>query len=59
MAVRVLHLGAVDEGVVERVLDAGRTVVVGGERYTLRPTGARYVREGEPSYGARLSFAPS
>ena len=56
MAVRILHLGAVEHGVVEAVLDDGRTLIVGGERYTLRRLNSRFVRDGEPSYGTRLRF---
>ena len=56
MPVRILHLGAVDHGVIEAVLDEGRTLVVGGERFVLRRLNGRFVREGEPSYGTRLRF---
>ena len=56
MPVRILHLGAVEHGVVEAVLDDGRTLVVGGERFVLRRLNSRFVREGEPSYGTRLRF---
>ena len=56
MDVRILHLGAVEHGVVEAILDEGRTLVVGGDRYTLRRLNSRFVREGEPSYGTRLRF---
>ena len=56
MAVRVLHLGAVEHGVIEALLDEGRTLVVDGERFTLRRLNGRFVREGEPSFGARLAF---
>ena len=59
MAVQVLHLGAVEDGVIGEVLDDGRTLVVGGERYTLRRLNGRFVREGEPSYGTRLRFGPA
>jgi hypothetical protein len=56
MPVRILHLGAVEHGVVEAVLDEGRTLVVGGERFVLRRLNGRFVREGEPYYGTRLRF---
>ena len=56
MPVRVMRVGAAEDATVEAVLDGGRTLVVAGERYTLRRVGAHYVREGEPSYGTRLAF---
>jgi hypothetical protein len=58
MRVRVIHLGAVEEAVIEEVRDQGRTLVVGRERFTLRRVNGRYVREGEPSYGTKLALAP-
>jgi hypothetical protein len=54
MRVRVVHLGAVEHGVVEDVRDDGRTLVVDGETYTLRRLNGRFVRAGEPYYGTRL-----
>ena len=54
LPVRVVHLGADEEGVVEAVLDDGRTLVVAGERFTLRRLTGRYVRDGEPYFGRRL-----
>ncbi len=54
MAVTIVHLGAGEPAAVEAVLDGGRTLVVAGDRYTLRELNARYVRDGEPSYGTRL-----
>lgn len=57
MPVRVIHLGVVEAGVVEEVLDGGLTLVVTGERYTLRRINSRFVHAGEPWYGTRLSFA--
>jgi hypothetical protein len=56
MAVDVIHLGAVEEAVVEEVLDGGRTVVVAGSRYTLRALTGRFVREDEPYYGVWLAL---
>jgi hypothetical protein len=56
MPVRVVHLGVVEPAVIDEVCDEGRTLVVGGERYTLRRGNGRFVREGEPSYGTRLTF---
>lgn len=54
MAVRIVHLCAVEEGVIDEVRDEGHTLVIGSERFTLRRINGRFVREGEPSYGARL-----
>lgn len=54
MAVQVMRFGTVEPAVVEQVLDEGRTLVVEGEAYTLRPVNAHYVLDGEPSYGTRL-----
>jgi hypothetical protein len=54
MAVQVMRFGTVEPATVEDVRDEGRTLVVAGERYTLRPVNAHYVLEGEPSYGTRL-----
>ena len=56
MPVRVEHLGAVEPAVIDAVLDDGRTLVVGEERFTLRRVNGRFVREGEPPYGTRLTF---
>lgn len=56
MAVRIVHLGATEDALVEDVLDAGRTVVAGGRRFTLRRLNGRYVLEGERSYGPRLAL---
>ena len=54
MAVQVMRFGTVEAGVVDEVRDEGRTLVVGGESYTLRAVNAHYVLDGEPSYGTRL-----
>jgi hypothetical protein len=56
MAVRIVHLGLEEEGVIEDVRDGGRTLIVAGERYTLRPSNAYFVRDGQPSYGTRIVF---
>ncbi len=56
MPVTILHLGAREAAVVEAVEDGGRTLVADGRRYTLRELNARYVLEGEPSYGTRVAF---
>jgi hypothetical protein len=58
MHVSVQHLGATEDATIEAVTDDGRTVVVNGERFTLRRVNARYVRDGEPWYGTRIGFAP-
>jgi hypothetical protein len=54
MAVQVMRFGTVEAAIVEEVRDEGRTLVVSGETFTLRPVNAHYVRDGEPSYGTRL-----
>jgi hypothetical protein len=54
MRVRVVHLGVTEHAVIEEVHDDGRTLVVGGETYTLRRLNGRFVRRGEPYYGTRL-----
>ena len=54
MQVQVMRFGTVEAAVVEDVRDEGRTLVVGGLAYTLRPVNAHYVLDGEPSYGTRL-----
>lgn len=58
MPVRVVHLGAVERSVVTEVADDGRTLIVGGHRYTLRRLNGRFVREDQPYYGVRLSLRP-
>jgi len=58
MEVSVIALGHVEAAVVEEVLDGGRVLVVGGERYALHPLTAHWVREGDPYYGRRLSLRP-
>jgi hypothetical protein len=58
MAVQVMRFGTVEAAIVEEVRDEGRTLVVGGAAYTLRPVNAHYVLEGEPSYGTRLLLGP-
>jgi hypothetical protein len=56
MPVRIVYLGAVEEAVIDEVRDGGRTVVAGGDRFTLRRVNGRFVREDEPPYGTRLVF---
>ena len=58
MAVQVMRFGVVEQAAIEEVRDGGRTVVVAGETYTLRPVNAHYVCEGEPPYGTRLLLGP-
>lgn len=58
MPVQVMRFGTVEQAIVDEVRDEGRTLVVLGERYTLRPVNSHYIREGEPSYGTRLLFGP-
>jgi hypothetical protein len=57
MPVRVMHLGVTEPAEVEEVRDDGRTLVVGGEAYTLRRLNGWFVRDGEPYYGTRLLLA--
>jgi hypothetical protein len=59
MPVLVEHLGSVERDVISSVEDDGRTLVVGGDRYTLRRLNGRFVREGQPYYGVRLVLSPA
>jgi len=54
MAVKVMYFAASDDAVIDEVLDGGRTLVVDGEAYTLRPVNARYVLADDPPYGTWL-----
>jgi hypothetical protein len=54
MDARVVRLGVEERVTVEEVRDDGRTVVAGGQIFTLRALTGRFVLEGEPYYGARL-----
>ena len=56
MPVRIVHLGAVEAGVVDEVLDGGRRLVVGADVYELRQLTGHFVRVGEPWYGTRLAL---
>jgi hypothetical protein len=56
MEVRIVHLGRVDHATIEAVLDDGRTLIVAGQRFTLRPVNALFVRDGEGAYGTRIVF---
>ena len=58
MPVRVVRLGHEEPGVVEELRDGGRTLVVGGQAFTLRRLTGEYVADGEPYYGVRLVFDP-
>ena len=59
MSVRVVHLGTVEAGTIDAVLDEGRTLVVGTDTYTLRRLTGHFVREQDPYYGVRLALYPS
>ena len=54
MGARIVRLGSEERVVVEQVRDDGRTVVAGGQAFTLRPMTGRYVLDGAPYYGPRL-----
>ncbi|QEC50368.1 hypothetical protein FSW04_24140 [Baekduia soli] len=56
MPVRIVHLGAVEPAVIDSVGPDSRSVVVAGRTYTLREVNGRFVREGDPWYGVRLSL---
>ena len=58
MPVQVMHLGVTEDALVDEVLDEGRTLVVGGEAYTLRHLNGWFVRRAEPYYGTRLLLSP-
>jgi hypothetical protein len=53
MTVRVVHLGVAEQSRIEGILDDGRTLLIEGERFTLRRVNGHFVREGEPPYGTR------
>ena len=54
MPVRVMRFGVIEPAVIREVRDEGRTLLVGSERFTLRPGNGHFVRDVEPSYGTRL-----
>jgi hypothetical protein len=56
MPVRIVHFGSSEDGVIEAVLDEGRVIVVAGRRFRLHPSTAKFVAEGEPSYGKRVQL---
>jgi len=58
MSVRIQHFGSVEAGVIEAVLEGGRVIVVGGRRFRLHPSTAKFVAEGEPYYGTRVQLSP-
>lgn len=57
MAVRIVHLGVVEDGVIEEVRDGGREIVVNGSLFTLRELTGQFVLASEPWYGTRVVFA--
>jgi len=59
MAVGIVHLGETTPGVVDEVLDEGRTLIVDGVAYVLSPLTAHFVRAGDPYYGIRLRLTPT
>jgi len=59
MTVRIVHLAVVEQGTVEEVRDDGRTIVVGGEVFTLRAVNSHFVRDSEPWYGTRVVLVAS
>jgi hypothetical protein len=52
----VVHLGRVEEAVIDEVHDEGRTLVVGPRSLHATPSQRTFVRDGEPSYETRLAF---
>ena len=58
MPVQVVHLGRIEEGVVDEVREGGRTLVVDGVAYSLRRLTGEYVADGQPYYGVRVVLAP-
>ncbi len=59
MEVAIVHLGARRPAVVEQVLDGGRTLIAGGEKFELSRLTAQFVRAGDPYYGVRLALSPA
>jgi hypothetical protein len=47
------HFGHVRHAVIDSVCDDGRTLVIHGERYTLRKLTGKFVAEGEHYWGTR------
>jgi predicted thioesterase len=58
MPVRIRHFASSEPGVIEAVLEQGRVIVVGGRRFRLHPSTAKFVAEGEPYYGTRVQLEP-
>lgn len=56
MPVRIVHFGSAEPGVIEAVLEGGHVIVVGGRRFRLHPSTAKFVAEGEPYYGTRVQL---
>jgi len=59
MEVAIVHLATTIPAVIEQVLDDGRTIVAGGERFELSRLTAHFVRSGDPYYGVRLILTPA
>lgn len=57
MPVRIIHLGVVEDGVIEEVRDGGREILVNGALFTLRELTGQFVLATEPWYGTRVVFA--
>ena len=58
MQVRIQHFGSSESAKIEAVLEDGRVIVVGGRRFRLHPSTAKFVAEGEPYYGTRVQLSP-
>ncbi|MGI8729055.1 MAG: hypothetical protein ACR2LK_03550 [Solirubrobacteraceae bacterium] len=58
MDVAIVHLGVSTPAIVEEVRDGGRTIIAGGETFTLSRLTAHFVRAGDPYYGVRLALSP-
>ena len=56
MAVTIVDFGSSEPGVIEAVLEDGKVIVVGGRRFRLHPSTAKFVAEGEPYYGTRVQL---
>ena len=52
-ALGVEHFGHARHAVIDSVCDGGRTLIIHGERYTLRKLTGKFVAEGEPYWGTR------
>ncbi len=56
MRVRIHTLGSAHEARIDEVAEDGRALRVGDEWFDLHRLTAKFVRRGEPYYGARLVF---